>query len=382
MYDPAADSWTTIQHMNTKRDGPGVASAPCTAPSTGTCIYAFGGVDENNSYLNSIEQYDPTTKTWTTITGANATMGTARLNAGAASGPCQGNTSATCIYAVAGLNAALFLKSAEMYDPSTGTWTALPDTNQFRDSLAGASGPCQGTPSATCIYAVGGIISTASTPTRPMPTGLVEMYDPSANSWTAVNSLTTERDFPGAANGPCEGTPSATCIYAIGGIPRTGSIQSSVEMFDPSANTWTLIDSMNTARDDMGAASGPCRTPFNSATCLYAIGGVDGILSTVESSLLTNPSVTMALARSFAVVRTGATVRFRWTVARPGGIAGFNLYAGPPGRQGRRINHALIPVHASSSRYQYLTRQTTAGPYRLTAMTTGGSQVVVATAGS
>ena len=58
MYDPQTDSWTTREHMLTKRSG--------FAASTGAdgCIYVFGG-QGLQSDLDSVERYNPRTDNWT-----------------------------------------------------------------------------------------------------------------------------------------------------------------------------------------------------------------------------------------------------------------------------------------------------------------------------
>jgi N-acetylneuraminic acid mutarotase len=58
MYDPQTDSWTTREHMLTKRSG--------FTASTGAdgCIYVFGG-QGLNSDLDSVERYNPRTDNWT-----------------------------------------------------------------------------------------------------------------------------------------------------------------------------------------------------------------------------------------------------------------------------------------------------------------------------
>ena len=60
MYDPQTDSWTTLQHMLTKRSG-----FTATTGSDGY-IYVFGGQGaEGGTDLDSVERYDPKTDSWT-----------------------------------------------------------------------------------------------------------------------------------------------------------------------------------------------------------------------------------------------------------------------------------------------------------------------------
>jgi len=56
-YDPVGDSWTVLTPMNQGRQSPGLVAA-------GGYVYAFGG-GVGWTALNSTEQYDPSTNTWT-----------------------------------------------------------------------------------------------------------------------------------------------------------------------------------------------------------------------------------------------------------------------------------------------------------------------------
>src|SRR5947209_8058994 len=119
-----------------------------------------------------------------------------------------------------------------MYDPSANTWTTEASLTTARFALAATSGPCPTNTTTTCIFALG------------------------------------------AGSGPCSANTSTTCLYAVGGKYSSGTTLNTVEMYDPSANTWTIEASLHTARFALGAASGPCRTSTTHA-CIYAIGGRD-----------------------------------------------------------------------------------------------------------
>lgn len=128
---------------------------------------------------------------------------------------------------------------------STNTWTTLsaPMTTA-RDSLGAVSGPCKGNLSATCLYALGGYDAGSNA------LNSVEMYDPSSNAWTTLSSsLATPRFSMGAASGPCQGYTVAICLYAIGGMDANNNILSSVARFDPTTVStvpivqgWNLLD--------------------------------------------------------------------------------------------------------------------------------------------
>jgi N-acetylneuraminic acid mutarotase len=357
IYNPSANTWRTLPaSLTTGRIFFGATSGPCEGNTTATCLYAIGGDDVSFHGMSSVEMYDPSTNTWTPV----ASLTTNRSHLGAASGPCLLNATTTCLYAIGGytpdpgLGGQLnWTKTVEMYNPSTNTWTPVTSLNTARSILGAASGPCQGNTSATCLYAIGGQDSSSKYLSS------VEMYDPSTNTWTPVASLITARGYLGAASGPCQGNTSATCLYAIGG--SNGMVLYTVEMYDPSTNTWTTLStSLYTPRYELGAASGPCQGK-TTATCLYAIGGGDANRNILSSVEMFDPSgtPTMAWVRHFTAHRQSGTIAFQWRVPQPQGILGFNLYAGA-----HRLNPHLILAHARPQ-YRYRVRYGGSGPFSL-----------------
>jgi len=369
MFTPSSNSWSNVTSLNTARSGLRATSGPCQGNTSATCLYAVGGY--NNGYLSSVEMYTPSSNSWSIV----ASLNTARYNFGATSGPCQGNASATCLYAVGGYSSAGNLSSVEMYSPGSNSWNYVASLTTAPYSFAATSGPCQGNTSATCLYAVGGYNAGYLSS--------VEMYTPSNNSWSTVASLHTARNSLGATSGPCQGNISTTCLYAIGGFD-SGTVLSSVEMYTPSSNSWSAVPSLNTARNNLGATSGPCETD-TSTTCLYAIGGQDSArnaLSSVEMYAPANSSSnpTAAWVSPFVVRRHGETVHFQWQA--PGAastgsrLLGFNLFAG-----GHRLNPHLIRVHGQgihSHVYHFTARRAGHGPYTLMAVLANGTQLAVA----
>jgi N-acetylneuraminic acid mutarotase len=135
-YTPATNSWSTVAPMPTARDGLAAATGPDGR------IYAIGGTDGMRS-LNMVEAYTPATNTWSTV----ASMPTARCCLAAATGT-DGR-----IYAIGGWNQPggdNTLSTVEAYDPSTNTWSTLAPMPTARGDLAAATGPDDR------IYAIGG----------------------------------------------------------------------------------------------------------------------------------------------------------------------------------------------------------------------------------
>ena len=69
---------------------------------------------------------------------------------------------------------------------------------------------------------------------------LVERYDPKANKWSSVASMNTRRKHLGCAvyNG---------YIYAVGGRDDATEL-STAERFNPKTNQWTPVVAMNSRR--------------------------------------------------------------------------------------------------------------------------------------
>ena len=59
VYDPATDSWTAKQDLNTPRGAPAVAAVNGK-------IYAIGGQEKNGGAIDSVEEFDPSPNEWTT----------------------------------------------------------------------------------------------------------------------------------------------------------------------------------------------------------------------------------------------------------------------------------------------------------------------------
>jgi N-acetylneuraminic acid mutarotase len=178
------------------------------------------------------------------------------------------------------------LGSAEVFDPSTGGWTMLPNMPTARSSLAAAV-DSQGR-----IYAIGG------SPDRTIATDIVEVYDPSKNTWSSFASLRTERfDFgawglfvvAGDSTSPilssteyydyasAQWKPAASLsgprtsfaitadhngrIYVIGGIadgnvPLWMAGTNLVDTYSPTEDRWAVAASMPTPRQSLAAATG------------------------------------------------------------------------------------------------------------------------------
>jgi len=159
-------------------------------------IYVIGGY--NGSYLDSVEEYDPATDTWTTKT----VMPTARSDHACA-------VVNSKIYVFGGYNGA-YLDTVEEYNPATNSWATKTAMITARANLM--AGAVSGK-----IFVIGGESGFAGMST-------VEEYNPSDDSWTTKTSI------PGGTSSAGIGVVGSN-IYIIGGY--SGRILDVVYEFKP-----------------------------------------------------------------------------------------------------------------------------------------------------
>lgn len=268
VYDPATNAWTTKAPMPTARFGMALEVVDGK-------IYAIGGqASSGTATLSTVEVYDPATNTWST----DAAIPTARYAPASAAinhvvyvaGSGSGNTPIATLealqttpwvtkasmptgragpagafvegkfYVVGGASASFVKNKVEAYDPVTNTWTAKANAPTGR-SYAGAAGI------GGKLYVVGGCVNSDC---RIGMTGILEVYDPATNAWTAKASMPTPRSA--GAIGVIDGK----LYYAGGGqpCPPCGQVNA-LEVYDPATDTWETKAPMSTQRASLGNAA-------------------------------------------------------------------------------------------------------------------------------
>ena len=221
LYDPSSGSWTATGDMLGGHGGHTATLLP-----DGTVLVAGGGIGT----LTSAELYDPSNGTWTAAGdmlgghgGHIATLlpdGTV-LVAGGYDG--TGN----------------LVTSAELYDPSNGTWTATgnmievradPTITVLRDGTVLVAG-------GYTIDSSGNFAVLAS----------VELYDPSSGTWTATGSM-AETHYVGTATLLPGGTVLVAGGYTSDSSGNVAIVLASAELYDPGSGTWTATGNMNGGR--------------------------------------------------------------------------------------------------------------------------------------
>jgi hypothetical protein len=249
-----------------KNDELGGAAAPCPGGSIAAgCVYLVGG----GNYSHSTLIYSTWNNTWTT--GADLPTGRNFLAVAAARAPF--GMSGTWIYAIDGYNNTD--DHVDGYNPTKNTRTAFAPDPTPRGELGAAAGVCPGGTLANgCIYAVDGYEGGYL--------GTTEAFNTYNNTWSSLTADPTPREDPGVAAARCPFGSSSTCIYSFGGY--NGIYLKTAASYNPKTNLWTTLPDMPTARDELGAAAGPCPGGTIPNGCVYAVDGYNstGDLNVVE----------------------------------------------------------------------------------------------------
>ena len=218
-YDPALDSWCEVASMAFKRCGHG-------AVALGGKLYVIDG-----SFAEA-EVYDPKADGWQPL----PSMPTARscLAAAAVAGK---------LYAIGGDDSdGLPSDAAEAYDPVSGVWTQVA-------SLSVARSCHTATVVDGKIYVLGGNRVYPDDEDEGLNLDCVEVYDPAADNWQQMAAMPTARHRHAAVvlDGKIYVTGGFTSPHQAFGV-ADGEESNAVEAYDPVADTWTTLASLSKPR--------------------------------------------------------------------------------------------------------------------------------------
>jgi N-acetylneuraminic acid mutarotase len=258
VYNPATGTWTLTGPM---ASAPGTGATATLLPN-GTVLVAGGCCtpEAGPDALAEAQIYNPATNSWT----ATGSLSTGRYYATAT---LLGNGTVLVVggdYIVPNMNSgngSSPLDSAEIYNPSTGTWqsagtTATPHVYATASLLPSGQVLVAGGSASGCCDGVTG----------------ADLYTPSTGTWQAAANMNVQREEAAAVV-----LPNGTVLMTGGYMGDTATpYLTSTEIYQPSTNTWTLGPSMNYGRSEQTATLLPDGQ-------VLVVGGYDGgSLATAE----------------------------------------------------------------------------------------------------
>jgi hypothetical protein len=230
LFNPATTAFTALPasgntELQTARNWAVAARLP-----NGQILIAGGSATATPTYLQSAELFDPANNTFTALPATPGTeLTTARSGAVAAPLP-NGKV------LIAGGWNGIFLRSAELFDPANNTFTALPATGNTELQTAREWAVASPLPNGQVLIA-GGTNNNGGGPAL----ASAELFDPATNTFTALPaSGNTELQTPryGAVAAPLPGGQ----VLIAGGVNGTiGTYLQSAELFDPASDTFTAL---------------------------------------------------------------------------------------------------------------------------------------------
>ncbi|MFH1715545.1 MAG: kelch repeat-containing protein [Elusimicrobiota bacterium] len=249
VYSPGTDTWQKKAVTLPDKISPAAAVY-------NDKIYIAGGTD---GYVDSekLLVYDPSNDSYVVKT---ATLSVKRFGANA-------HFINGKLYIIGGYNSAQgALNLVEEYDPVLNSWSIKSAMSAKRWGFASAVYNNK-------IYVFGGYNGAVNSFNSASIVPGVEVYNPAANSWSALSGMPYPKAFHSAA-------ALTNKIYVIGGRDAEGD-HGSVMEYDPSADAWTSRQGINTARRDFALS-----VVNNNIYIFGGISGEDNYLSNTERSSL------------------------------------------------------------------------------------------------
>ncbi len=274
LYDPVTGTWSATGSLTIGR-----SRHTATLLSNGYVLVA-GGIEDNGLATATAELYDPSSDAWVLTTSMSVPRysHTATLLA-------DGKVLVAGGVSLGDGNDNPVEKSAEIYDPNTGTWNPA-DHMEFARFGHAATLLNDGT-----VLVTGGA--------GPRLDGVyskgAEIYSPSSNRWTKVDPMAAPRGFHEAALLP-DGR-----VLVAGGLTlpaNTRYVTSSAEIYDPQAGNWAPTGDMVIAR-----STGPFGSALLPDGTFLIVGG-----RSFTAELYSPNSSTWILTGSMSTSRTRHTV--------------------------------------------------------------------------
>jgi N-acetylneuraminic acid mutarotase len=251
IYNPSTAQWSAVAAMNTPR-----ADMDQHLLGNGEVLTCGGVTSNTNVMTDTCEIFNSTNNSWTytgslPVTSGVGVPGDPMIEF--TSGPLDGQ------FLVAGgfTDGQIPVGDAELYDPTTGKWTATGSMNSLRGGFTTT------TLDDGYVLAAGGA-QTGGTLTI---TDTAELYDPSGGTWAYTGSMNQERSRQ-TATLLSDGTVLVTGGYGGGQIPTD-----TAEIYDPDSSSWSYTGSLSLAVSNSEAVT------LNTGQVLI-IGGIETSTST------------------------------------------------------------------------------------------------------
>jgi N-acetylneuraminic acid mutarotase len=278
VYSTVSGSWSYAGNLNVAR-----ANASAVRLPNGSILVAGGCVASClGAVTPSAEIYNPTSETWS-ITGSmlrgRTYFGMVLLPSGKvmAVGGCTGLNANGC----SGTTYA-----AEIYNPSSGTWSATGRMSAGRGNLT------------LTVLANGQVLAAGGTSGAGDPLASAELYNPATGKWTVTGKMNMARDEHSAV------LLATGRVLVAGGENISGISTAKTELYDPSTGKWALTGNLHVGRLEHTA------TVLANGKVLIA-GGTQQTLTgqtVLASAELYNPATgTWAKTGSLQNARTGHT---------------------------------------------------------------------------
>lgn len=298
IYDPASGIWSVTGSMASARN-----LHTATLLANGKVLVVGGSTDTaGNTPLATAELYDPAVGTWSNVGSLNTEARHSHIAVKLSNGKvliAGGRNSTTPTH----------YSSAEVYDPSTTTWTATGSLAQVRSDHAA------GLLSDGKVIVAGGCTNNYCN--NNANGKKVEIYDPSAGTWSTAASMNVNRRRYRLE------VLSSGNVLVFGGVGLDG-ILASTEVYNVAGNTWDSRNSLGTTR-----ASSPKSVLLQDGRVLSTGGCVDNEMQ-LDSGRIFDPSTGVwSLTGAMPAERCNhsAVVLANGTVLTAGGDAGSSTSA-------------------------------------------------------
>ena len=217
LFNPLTGEWSTTASMPHRR-----RDAMAVVLRNGDVLMMGGtGVGGDGAHLRAAELFNPSTSTWT----ATGSMSTPRDGASAVllrSGD---------VLVAGGRDDGGVLDSAEIYTPSTGRWSA---TGSMLRARFGQS---------MVVLRSGRVLAFGGANSLGVPLATSTTYDPATGRWSPAASMHVAR-----LGATAEVLSNGEVLVAGGEMSAGAGILSSSELYDPSTGRWSLTGSMRSPR--------------------------------------------------------------------------------------------------------------------------------------